>query len=198
MKTLNEFVTSIDNSEDFVIFEAAEIEAAQDLQQVYEMLFDKMFVVEEGLFSKIGNALSKMGDKSKELDDKIEAKKKAMSDAAKAAIENAKKKAGDAWDKVKDTYTNAVAQVDAGVQASKEYWDKLSGKIGMKMSEIEAKVATIITNGIAKGKEKIVKLFSEADKAAAINTFIGGALMCLKNGMNSSDLIDIMSAAGIQ
>lgn len=198
MKTLNEFVTSIDNSEDFVIFEAAEIEAAQDLQQVYEMLFDKMFVVEEGLFSKIGNALSKMGDKSKELDDKIEAKKKAMSDAAKAAIDNVKKKAGDAWDKVKDTYTNAVAQVDAGVQASKEYWDKLSGKIGMKMSEIEAKVATIITNGIAKGKEKIVKLFSEADKAAAINTFIGGALMCLKNGMNSSDLIDIMSAAGIQ
>ena len=113
-------------------------------------------------------------------------------------LENAKKKAGKAWDKVKDTYTNAVAQVDAGVQASKEYWDKLSGKIGMKMSEIEAKVATIITNGIAKGKEKIVKLFSEADKAAAINTFIGGALMCLKNGMNSSDLIDIMSAAGIQ
>lgn len=198
MKTLNEFVTSIDNAEDLVIFEAAEIEAAQDLQQVYEMLFDKMFVVEEGLFSKIGNALSKMGDKSKELDDKIEAKKKAMSDAAKAAIENAKKKAGDAWDKVKDTYTNAVAQVDAGVQASKTYWDKLSDKIGMKMSEIEAKVATIITNGIAKGKEKIVKLFSEADKAAAINTFIGGALMCIKNGMNSSDLIDIMSAAGIQ
>lgn len=198
MKTLNEFVTSIDNSEDLVIFEAAEIEAAQDLQQVYEMLFDKMFVVEEGLFSKIGNALSKMGDKSKELDDKIEAKKKAMSDAAKAAIDNVKKKAGDAWDKVKDTYTNAVAQVDAGVQASKAYWDDLSSKIGMKMSEIEAKVATIITNGIAKGKEKIVKLFSEADKAAAINTFIGGALMCLKNGMNSSDLIDIMSAAGIQ
>ena len=76
MKTLNEFVTSIDNAEELVIFEAAEIEAAQDLQQVYEMLFDKMFIVEEGLFSKIGNALSKMGDKSKELDDKIEAKKK--------------------------------------------------------------------------------------------------------------------------
>lgn len=198
MKTLNEFLTKTTTSENVVVFESHEIDNFANLQEVYEALFDKMFIVEEGLFSKLGNALSKLGKKSEELDSKIEAKKKAMSDAAKAAIESAKKKAGDAWDKVKDTYIAAVAQVDAGMQASKDYIVNLAKATGMKIDELEGKMASMITNAVANGKTKLAEMFADSKKAAAINTLISGAVLCSKQGLSKDEILSVLEIAGIK
>ena len=202
MKTLNEYL-AINNNDDLsigavVLFEAHEIENFTDLQQVYEALFDKMFIVEEGLFSKIGKALSNLGDKAENFDKNLEEKKKKLSDAAKAAIENAKKKAGDTWDKVKTAYTNTVAQVDSALKASKDTIVKYAQSVKMKVEEVEAKIASIATAAMAKGGEigkKIMGILGDALKAPAMIAYFTTTLAAVKCGIDTNTLISCIQIA---
>jgi gas vesicle protein len=201
MKSLYEFLNSQmaqAGANDVVIFEAHEIEQFTDVQQVYEALFDKMFIVEEGLFSKIGDALAKLGDKSKEMDAKIEDKKKKLSDAAKSAIETVKQKAGNMWDKVKDTYTNVVAQVDSALQSTKDTIASFADKMKVKASELEAKVATIVTNAMAKGGElgkKLMGFLADVVKAPALVAFFTSAVVAAKVGVEPAVLSQCIEMA---
>ena len=66
MKSLNEFLNGNNTIQynDVVLFEAYEIEQFENLQEVYEAIFDKMFDIEdesinEGFFSALSNGLIK-------------------------------------------------------------------------------------------------------------------------------------------
>ena len=89
--------------------------------------------------------------KSAGVGDKIDSKLQQLSDAAKKAIENTKKAAGNAWDKVKDGYTAAVTAIDTALQKSKQFITDMSKDLGAKAEEIEGKVADTVMSIIQKG-----------------------------------------------
>lgn len=190
--------SSIKNNDFINIFEENELDNYSNLEDVYEAIFDKIYSVNEGIFSKIGQALKRLGDKAETADKNIEAKINKMSDAAKNAIEKAKKTAGDSWNSIKDVYTNTIAQIDDAVMQSKTIIQDISKRANIKVDELEAKIATIAANAIANGKEKLAQSFTDVKKMTAINTFVGGALMCIKSGMDSEQLLDLMTSAGIK
>ena len=121
-----------------------------------------------------------------------------MSDSAKTAIENAKKKAGDAWDSVKDTNVSTVATIDDALQNAKTSVENVLKNAGIKTSEYLSVAGQVMTNLYARGKEKLANSFKDTKTVAAMNALLVGAILCKKNGIDSSAIIDILSAAGIQ
>lgn len=203
MRTITEYL-NYSNSNEFMLFES--IDTEMSLQEVYESLFDKMFdenmQLNEG---KVGDWLRKLAGKSdnveakaKELKDAAKAKIDKMSDAAKNAIENAKQNAGDAWDSVKDTYTSAVATIDDAIQNAKTSVEDMVTKAGIKMETFVATAGQVMSNMYAQGKEKIANSFKDTKKAAAFNALLLGAILCKNNGIDSSQMLDILAAAGVK
>lgn len=205
MKSLTSFIA--ESKDNALLFENINFNADMTLENVYEALFDTMFAdgqINEGFFGKLGAWLKKGGEKAADFGDvadkKIEQAKQNLSDAAKNAIETAKQKAGDAWDTVKDTYTNAVAAVDSAVQNAKGAIADAAKAINVKAGEIEATVAEVYTNALAKGgkiADTIKAAVADAPKNTAITQFLIAAIVAKKSGLNSSQLLDIMTAAGI-
>ena len=208
MKTLNKFI--YESSEDFnlLLESIQEIDENITLENVYESLFDKLYnngMINEGLFSKIGNALAKLGDKAKSGGENLDKKIDQASDAAKSAINKAKEKAGEAWDKVKDVYTNAVTAIDSAIAASKETIVNLAEKFKLKKEELEATIANVYTNAMASGKEigkKLLDWTTNASKfpaqLAAGAIIITGAKVALLAGFDGSMIMDLLLSAGVK
>ena len=208
MKTLNKFIC--ESSEDFnlLLESIQEIDENITLENVYESLFDKLYnngMINEGLFSKIGNALAKLGDKAKSGGENLDKKIDQASDAAKSAINKAKEKAGEAWDKVKDVYTNAVTAIDSAIAASKETIVNLAEKFKLKKEELEATIANVYTNAMASGKEigkKLLDWTANASKfpaqLAAGAIIITGAKVALLAGFDGSMIMDLLLSAGVK
>lgn len=210
MKNLVDYI-----NENSVNMEFAEIfenvlndEREMTLQECYEELFDAMFsvnegAINEGFFSKIGKAIASLGSKAATAGEELDKRVENASDAAKNAIDSAKKKAGDAWDKVKDTYQSVVVSVDDAIKASKDSIEGICKQTKLKVDEFESKCAQIYTNAIAKGKDS-AKAVGEwvsdktkgAQKFAAMNTMLAGAMLAKAAGIDSAMAIDILSAAG--
>ena len=205
MKSLNEFLNVNNNIQynDVVLFEAYEIEQFENLQEVYEAIFDKMFDIEdesinEGFFSALSNGLRKMADTT----DKVKAKKdeftKKLSDAAKNAIESAKEKAGKAWDKVKDTYTSVVGSIDNALKSTKDTIVKFAANAKLKVEEVESKIAAITTNAIAKGGnvgKKIGEIIADVAKAPFLVAFLTTAIAAASVGLDIKTLSGALTAA---
>lgn len=194
MKNLDDYVveTIIDNS-----FHT------QTIEDVYENIFNRMYninecIINEGFFSKVANLLKNAGNKVENFDKTLEDKRNKLSDAAKNAIANAKQTAGNDWNSIKDTFSNVVALIDGGLQDAKGAITDAVKKAGIKADEIEIKLAEIYTNGIARKKETIINTLADVKKIPAVNALMIGAIMCNKAGFNSSQIIDILDAAGVK
>lgn len=208
MKTLNNYINESSIINDLLFESVLEINESLSLQNVYESLFDKLYsenTINEGLFSKIGVALKKLGDKASIKGEEIDKKIDKLSDAAKGAIENAKKKAGDAWDDVKGVYTNAVSAIDNAISASKDTISDMAEKFKIKKSQLETTVANVYANAITKGGEfakKAQEWINDSTKypaqIAACVAIITGAKMAISAGYNSSMIIDLLASAGVK
>ena len=51
---------------------------------------------------------------------------------------------------------------------------------------------------VQQGKEKLANSFKDTKKAAAFNALLLGAILCKNNGIDSSQMLDILSAAGVK
>ena len=202
MRTLKEYLTYSENKH-ALVFETLDTE--MPLQDVYVQLYERMFTedcqLNEGLgswFRKLAEKGDKIDKKASELKQATQDKIKKMSDAAKSAIATVKAKAGDSWNKVKDTYISAVAAVYYAVQNAKTSVENAIKGAGIKISKFTATSAQVLSNLYAKGKDKLVNSLIGTDRTAAFNALILGAILCKKNGIDSSTILDILSAAGIE
>lgn len=204
MKQLVEFLNESQKQEFISIFEDVLSDDSQiTLQECYEELFDKMFYVNEGLFSKLAGKLRNWADSADKADDKLRERVDNASDAAKNAIASAKKKAGKLWDKVSGTYCSVVMAVDDAIAMSKDSIVKLCAQSKVKVEEFESKCALIYTNAIAKS-QNTAKAIQEwvndkskgAQKFAALNTLLMGAIMAKSAGIDSGMALDILASAG--
>ncbi len=195
MKNLDDYVVEniiIDNSLN-----------ATTIEGIYENIFNKMYninecIINEGFFSKVANLLKNAGNKVENFDKTVEDKRSKLSTAATNAINNAKQTAGNNWNTIKDTFSDVVALIDGGLQDAKGAITDAVKNMGIKANEIEIKLAEIYTNGIARGKETIINTLADASKIPAVNALMIGAIMCNKAGFNSSQIIDILDAAGVK
>ena len=195
MKNLDDYVVEniiIDNSLN-----------ATTIEGIYENIFNKMYninecIINEGFFSKVANLLKNAGNKVENFDKTVEDKRSKLSTAATNAINNAKQTAGNNWNTIKDTFSDVVALIDGGLQDAKGAITDAVKNMGIKADEIEIKLAEIYTNGIARGKETIINTLADAGKIPAVNALMIGAIMCNKAGFNSSQIIDILDAAGVK
>ena len=201
MITLKEYLNHSTN-EHAMIFETLDTEMS--LYDVYVEMYDRMFNENYQLNEGLGDWLRKLatkGDKidkrASELKQAAQEKVKKLSDDAKSAIETVKTKAGDSWDKVKDTYVSAVAAVDDAMQNAKESVENTIKSAGIKMSQFIATSAQVVSNLYAQGKDKLANSFKDTKKAAAFNALLLGAVLCKKNNIDSGTILDILSAAGI-
>ena len=202
MITLTEYLNNYENQHTLV-FETLDTEMSlHDVYvEMYERMFDKDYQLNEGL----GDWLRKLADKGDKIDKKAaelkqaaQEKIKKMSNDAKEAIETVKAKTGDSWDKVKDTYISAVATIDDAIQNSKTSVENNVKNAGLKMSSFLATSAQVLSNLYAQGKDKLANSLKDTKKAAAFNAILLGAILCKKNGIDSSTILDILSAAGIE
>ena len=202
MITLTEYLNNYKNQHTLV-FETLDTEMSlHDVYvEMYERMFDKDYQLNEGL----GDWLRKLADKGDKIDKKAaelkqaaQEKIKKMSNDAKEAIETVKAKTGDSWDKVKDTYISAVATIDDAIQNAKTSVENNVKNAGLKMSSFLATSAQVLSNLYAQGKDKLANSLKDTKKAAAFNAILLGAILCKKNGIDSSTILDILSAAGVE
>lgn len=202
MITLTEYLNNYENQHTLV-FETLDTEMSlHDVYvEMYERMFDKDYQLNEGL----GDWLRKLADKGDKIDKKAaelkqaaQEKIKKMSNDAKEAIETVKAKTGDSWDKVKDTYISAVATIDDAIQNAKTSVENNVKNAGLKMSSFLATSAQVLSNLYAQGKDKLANSLKDTKKAAAFNAILLGAILCKKNGIDSSTILDILSAAGVE
>lgn len=147
MVTLQEFIsgqqyTSSSLYESYMQFGQVCIDVANGVCESQE--------VEEGLGSWLRKAAS--------VGDKVDSAASKLSDAAKKAIENTKKAAGDAWDKVKSGYTKAVTAIDTALQKSKQFISDMCKDLGAKAEEIEQKTADTVMSLLQKGGDLSKKI----------------------------------------
>ena len=200
MKTLKEYLSE---SKQTLVFETLDTEMS--LYDVYVEMYDRMFDKDYQLNEGLGDWLRKLADKGDKIDKKAaelkqaaQEKIKKMSNDAKEAIETVKAKTGDSWDKVKDTYISAVATIDDAIQNAKTSVENNVKNAGLKMSSFLATSAQVLSNLYAQGKDKLANSLKDTKKAAAFNAILLGAILCKKNGIDSSTILDILSAAGVE
>ena len=202
MITLTEYLNNYKNQHTLV-FETLDTEMS--LHDVYVEMYDRMFDKDYQLNEGLGDWLRKLADKGDKIDKKAaelkqaaQEKIKKMSNDAKEAIETVKAKTGDSWDKVKDTYISAVATIDDAIQNAKTSVENNVKNAGLKMSSFLATSAQVLSNLYAEGKDKLANSLKDTKKAAAFNAILLGAILCKKNGIHSSTMLDILSAAGVE
>ena len=202
MKTLKEFLTYSKNKQT-LMFETLDTEMS--LHDVYVEMYEKMFDEDCQLNEGLGDWLRKLADKGDKIDKKAaelkqaaQEKIKKMSNGAKEAIETVKAKTGESWDKVKDTDISAVATIDDAIQNAKTSVENNVKNAGLKMSSFLATSAQVLSNLYAQGKDKLANSLKDTKKAAAFNAILLGAILCKKNGIDSSTILDILSAAGVE
>ena len=155
-------------------------------------MFDNEYQLNEGLgdwLRKLADKGDKVDKKAAELKQAAQDKIKKMSDDAKTAIENVKAKAGESWDKVKDTYTAAVATIDDALQNAKTSVEDVVKGAGIKMADFMATSAQVLSNLYAQGKEKLANSFKDTKTAAAMQALLLGAILCKNNNIDSSQVL---------
>ena len=213
MKTLTTYLNECSFNRTMIIEALTEVERNNmSLQDVYEAFFDELYannMINEGLFSSIGNALKKLGQKSEDFDTAIGEKtgniKRKLSDAATKAIEYAKQKAGNAWDSVKGVYTSVVSAIDSAIEASKNTITNLAKQFKVKVEEIEAGISNVYTKIISTGSklgQKILEWTKDSVKFAAQlsagTILITGIKVAMTAGYTTEMITDLLSIAGVK
>lgn len=175
------------------------------LEEVYLEIFDQMIMMNEGILSALGKAFKKMGGKMEDAEAVAKEKMAKASDACKKAYEKAKEKAGKAWDKVKHVYASVITTIDEAIQNSKKAMDQMVANAGMKLEDFEATCAQVYANAIEKGTaagkqiiEWVQNKSNGVQKIAAMNTFLIGAMMANKAGLDSGMALEILQSAGFK
>ena len=88
------------------------------------------------------------------------------------------------------------SQLNANEQIEKV--EDLVKNAGIKMADFMATSAQVMATMFAQRKEKVANSFKDTTKATAFNALLIGAILCKNNGIDSSQIIDILSDAGIQ
>ena len=202
MITLKEYLSN-DKANEPLIFETLDIDMS--LYDVYVEMYDRMFNEDCQLNEGLGNWLRKLADKGDKIDKRAnelkqatQEKVKKMSDDAKSAIATVKAKAGDSWGKVKGMYTSAVAAVDHALQNSKTSVENVVKAAGIKMSRFTTTSAQILSNLYVQDKDEFANSLKDDEKISAFNALILAAILCKKNGIDKSAILDILSATGIK
>lgn len=209
MKTLTTYLNECSFNRTMIIEALTEVERNNmSLQDVYEAFFDELYVnnmINEGLFSSIGNALKKLGQKSEDFDTAIGEKTRKLSDAANKAIEYAQQKAGNAWEQVKDVYTSVVSAIDSAIETSKNTITNLAKQFKVKVEEIEAGISNVYTKIISTGSklgQKILEWTKDSVKFAAQlsagTILITGIKVALAAGYTTEMITDLLSIAGMK
>lgn len=206
MKSLNEFINTSRDYDNYLL-ESIINESGVTVQDVYEHIFDEMFTqyqINEGFFGKIGKWAANLGKKAEKGGENLDKKIDQLSDAGKKAVASAKEKAGNAWDKMKGVYVNTVSAIDNAIEATKGTIADLAEKFKMKKDELEALLANACANAMEKGSE-IGKKLQEwtadgakfAAQMAASAAIVSAAKIAMTAGYNSSMIIDLLDAAGV-
>jgi hypothetical protein len=95
--------------------------------------------------------------------------------------------------------------VDDAVQQGKESIEALCKQAKLKIDGFEAKAAQIYSNAIASSEETAKKIgewtadkTKGAQKFAAVNTLLAGAMLAKAAGVEAGVAIDILAAAGFK
>lgn len=207
MKSLYEYLTS-EEYQNSNIFEGKEFD---DLQEVYEefgMMLINDYEINEGLgsfFAKLAKWGDKVDDKTNNLKKAAKDKIDSLSSEAQAAIETVKKKAGDTWDNIKDTYTSAIAIVDDAINKQKDTISAMAKNAGVKVKGVETAVSTAILNTMASSKEFAKKIADwSIDKTAGalkFNAMISlyiGLVAAKKAGLDQEMITSLINTVGIK
>lgn len=205
MRTLNEYINS--NDEFFLTFESLENQEEYTLENVYESLFNQLFneyqINEKfNLFGKIGNVLSKMGDKAKTGGENLDRKIEGWSEDAKKAYRKAKEIAGDAWGDIKDVFGDAVGAIDGAITATKDHITDIAKQFKINPQQLINKIATKLTTIIASnsklGKQLITWTTDPEKYKAQLAAFtsLSAAMIEAINVQYDKDMImDVYKAA---
>ena len=201
MKTIAEYMNA--GANEHLVFENVLDNNVDTLCECYMGIYKEMVSVNEGFFSNIGKKIANWGNKAATAGENIDKRIDVASDSAKKAIETAKKQAGASWDKVKDAYQSVVLSVDDAINASKDYINGICRQTKLNIDEFEAKLGQIYTNAIAQSKESAEEMkqwvndkTKGAQKFAAMNTLLAGAIMARNAGISSDLALQILASAG--
>lgn len=202
MKTIVEYMNAGSNGGQLV-FENVLDNNVDTLYECYMGIYREMVSVNEGFFSNIGKKIASWGNKAAAAGENMDRRIDAASDSAKKAIYTAKKQAGASWDKVKDAYQSVVLSVDDAIKASKDSINGICRQAKLNIDEFEAKLGQIYTNAIAQSKESAEEMkqwisdkTKGAQKFAAMNTLLAGAMMARNAGISSDLALQILASAG--
>lgn len=155
MKSLYEYIIN-EQYQNQNIFEGKEFDNLQEVYEEFGIMLINDYAINEGLgsfFAKLAKWGDKVDNKTNDLKKAAKDKIDSLSSEAQAAIETVKKKAGDTWDSIKDTYTSTIAIVDDTINKSRETINAMAKNTGIKVKGIEASVSTAILNTITNSKE---------------------------------------------
>lgn len=207
MKSLYEYLTSTEyqNSN---IFEGKEFDNLQEVYEEFGMMLINDYEINEGLgsfFAKLAKWGDKVDDKANDLKKAAKDKIDSLSSEAQAAIETVKKKAGDTWDSIKDTYTSTIAIVDDAINKQKETISAMAKSAGVKVKGVETAVSTAILNTMASSKEFAKKIADwSIDKTAGalkFNAMISlyiGLVAAKKAGLDQEMITSLINTVGIK
>lgn len=207
MKSLYEYLTSTEyqNSN---IFEGKEFDNLQEVYEEFGMMLINDYEINEGLgsfFAKLAKWGDKVDDKANDLKKAAKDKIDSLSSEAQAAIETVKKKAGDTWDSIKDTYTSTIAIVDDAINKQKETISSMAKNAGIKVKGVETAVSTAILNTMASSKEFAKKIADwSIDKTAGalkFNAMISlyiGLVAAKKSGLDQEMITSLINTVGIK
>lgn len=142
-------------------------ETNTNLQSIYENIgFELLqeYQLNESLGGKYAKLIANIKDKYKEFEDKGKKLLDSCSEACKKAIETVKKKAGDAWEKIKDTYTSLISIIDMAMKKSATAIKQLSQLLDFNIVDIENKIVSgyiYILSNAGKAADKMWKLLDE-------------------------------------
>jgi DNA replication initiation complex subunit (GINS family) len=168
-----------------------------DLQKLYEDFGNELLKdidINESLSDRIENVKQIASKLSGKVTDKI-------SKTAQIAISNIKKKAGNAWNQIKDIYTTIVSFIDQTLVKWKPMISDIAKFLKMNDDEIQLKLATAYVHVFAKSTktaDKILKLmmdFPETTKQLIIiNVMILSTGFISDYGLDLSFINDLYDA----
>lgn len=207
MKSLYEYLTN-EEYQNSNIFEGKEFDNLQEVYEEFGMMLINDYEINEGLgsfFAKLAKWGDKVDDKTNNLKKAAKDKIDSLSSEAQAAIETVKKKAGDTWDSIKDTYTSAIAIVDDAINKQKDTISAMAKNAGVKVKGVETAVSTAILNTMASSKEFAKKIADwSIDKTAGalkFNAMISlyiGLVAAKKAGLDQEMITSLINTVGIK
>jgi hypothetical protein len=147
MKHLNNYLIESSEINDLLLESIYDIDENAILQSVYESILYKLYsnnMINKGFFSKIGQALKKLGDKALAKGEDLDQKIDKLSDAGKSALKSVKNKEGDAWNDIKGRYVNTVSAIDSAIKSSDDSISDMADKFKIKKYNLLATIQMYI------------------------------------------------------